>query len=119
MNSKTAIRWGAVLAIAIWLMGAIYIEFIDDDPLQYGITSSLAQQQMANCGGSYAQRSACKERILDQNQRSTFSTVWLLKVAIVFGPPALLWYLIVRLQRQPAPPPKKRKPAQRSEPEID
>ena len=119
MDSKKLVRWGALVAIAIWLVGAFYFQFIDDDT-GYGDKSVYAQQQMANCGGSYSQRSACKERILDQNQRDTFSTVWLLKVAIVFGPPALLWFLVLRLQRQaPAPAPKRRQPAHRSEPEID
>lgn len=100
MNNKLILRVASLVTIAIWLVIAIWWQFILVPPDEYGIDSPVVQAQMAACTGTYQQRAECKEQIIDANERSVFSTVWLEKVGIIFLPPALLWYLLMQSEKE-------------------
>ncbi len=105
MRTASLLRILVLVASALWAAITIYQEFIDVDASQYGITSPEAKQRMENCTGNYQQRSACKEQILDEEQRSEFIP-YLQKAAIVMVPPIALWYLVSRATRERAPKPE-------------
>ena len=87
------------LVSLFWALLTVYTEFIEANPNQYTFGSADVQQQMANCAGTFQQRYECKERILDAQQQRGF-IVWGEKVAVILGPPLLLWALVGYTARQ-------------------
>lgn len=96
----------------IWGALTIYTEIIEADPDAYSIRSPEVRQQLENCTGTFAQRQACAERITEERQQLGF-LVWCGKVAIILGPPLVLWGLtgLASRQRRGEPEPAPRRPA--------
>jgi hypothetical protein len=77
----------------------VYSQFFDVDPNQYGFRSPEIEQKMKNCAGSYEQRYKCKEALIIEKGHDSF-LIWISKMALVFGPPSILWALIRVAMRQ-------------------
>jgi hypothetical protein len=90
----------------IWASLFTWTEIIDADPDKYSVNSPEFKQELANCAGNFAQRQACAERIAEAHQQLGFLN-WLEKVAIILGPPVVLWGLLAyatrEANREPAP----------------
>lgn len=90
----------------IWASLFTWTEIIDADPDAYSVNSPEFRQELANCAGNFAQRQACAERIAEAHQQIGFLN-WLEKVAIILGPPLILWGLLAYATREasraPAP----------------
>jgi hypothetical protein len=99
-----------VVGIVSLFWGALFTwtEIIDASPNQYSINSPEMKQRLANCSGNFEQRQACAEQIAEQLQQRGF-LVWCKKVALILGPPLVLWTLMGvynrQQEREPAPPP--------------
>jgi hypothetical protein len=109
VNFGTVLKWSAGAAITLWMIITIYQSFIIVDPDQYGFLAADVQSQMQNCTGNFQQRYDCKEEIIEAKQHRSF-VVWGGKVALVFGPPAVLWFLVTWATRET----KKKGPAPRA-----
>jgi len=83
----------------LWASLFTWTEIIDADPDQFSIKSARVKQEFANCSGSFAQRQACAEEITNRQQQIGF-LVWCKKVAIILGPPLVLYSLVGVLNRQ-------------------
>lgn len=83
----------------IWASLFTYTEIIDADPDQFSIKSATVKQEFANCSGNFQQRQACAEEITNRQQQIGF-LVWCKKVAIILGPPLILYGLVGLLNRQ-------------------
>lgn len=68
-------------------------QFFDVDPNQYGFRSPEIEQKMKNCAGSFEQRYKCKEALIIEKGHDSFM-IWIAKMALVFGPPAILLGLV-------------------------
>ena len=94
----------------VWASLFAWTEIIDADPDQYSIKSARVKQEFANCNGTFQQRQECAERITEAQQQLGF-LVWCKKVAIVLGPPLVLWGLMGlwtrQQQRSPTAPPRR------------
>jgi hypothetical protein len=87
------------VVIVIWAGFFTYTEIIDADPDEYSIKSPAVKQAMQSCSGNFQQRQACAERISTDRQQLGF-LVWCEKVAIILGPPVVLWWLTSLATRQ-------------------
>jgi len=87
------------LVSLVWASLTFYSEIILEDPDQYSIKSARVKQEMANCSGTFAQRQECAERITDAQEQLGF-LVWCEKLAIILGPPLVLWGLLGYSARQ-------------------
>lgn len=100
------------VVIVIWAGFFTWTEIIDSDPDEYSIKSPQVRQQLESCAGNFQQRQACAERITTSRQQLGF-VVWCEKVAIILGPPIVLWWLMSLATRQrsrrpqPAPAPRR------------
>lgn len=83
----------------LWASLFTWTEIIDQDPDQFSIKSAKVKQEFANCSGSFAQRQECAERITEAQQQLGF-LVWCEKVAIILGPPLVLYGLVNLLNRE-------------------
>lgn len=117
---RVVLNWVATAVCALWMGVTVYSQFFDVDPNQYGFRSPEIEQKMKNCAGSFEQRYKCKEALIIEKGHDSF-LIWISKMALVFGPPAILLALVRVAIRQRdgeetdgynAPPPssiKKRK----------
>lgn len=117
---RVVLNWVATAVCALWMGVTVYSQFFDVDPNQYSFRSPEIEQRMKNCAGSYEQRYKCKEALIIEKGHDSF-LIWISKMALVFGPPAILLALVRVAIRQResreidsynAPPPssiKKRK----------
>jgi hypothetical protein len=99
MDSRTVLKWLAVIASAIWISVTIYQEFIEIDPTQYGFRSPEVEARMKACGGSFQQRYECKEAVIIAKGHDSF-VIWMEKVALILGPPIVVAILIGRVGRE-------------------
>lgn len=83
----------AMAACVLWMGAAVYFQFFSVDPDQYGFRSPEVERQIQNCGGSFEQRYKCKDTLIIQKERGSFM-IWVLKMVLVFGPPAALLALV-------------------------
>lgn len=90
----------------IWASLFTWTEIIDADPSVYSINSPEMRQRLASCAGNFAQRQECAEKIAEELQQRGFLD-WLEKVAVILGPPLVLWGLLAyatrEANREPAP----------------
>ena len=86
------LSWGVTAICAIWMGLTLYGQFLAVDPDQYSFRSPEIEQKMKDCAGSYEQRYKCKEALIIEKGHNSFM-IWLGKMALVFGPPAVLWNL--------------------------
>lgn len=90
----------------VWASLFTWTEIIDANPDVYSIQSPEMRQRLASCAGNFAQRQECAEKIAEELQQRGFLD-WLEKVAIILGPPLVLWGLLAystrEANRQPAP----------------
>lgn len=96
---RTILNWVATAVCALWMGVTVYSQFFDVDPDQYSFRSPELEQKMKNCSGSFEQRYKCKNDLIIEKGRDSF-LIWLSKMALVFGPPAILWSLIGVATRQ-------------------
>ena len=99
----------------VWASLFTWTEIIDADPDQYSIKSTRVKQDLTSCNGTFQQRQECAERITEAQQQLGF-LVWCEKVAIILGPPLVLWGLMGLWSRQlgrspTAPAPRRVAPA--------
>ena len=99
---------GIVVGIVslIWAGLFTWTEVIDASPTEFSINSPEMKQRMSNCSGNFEQRQLCAEGIAEELQQRGF-LVWCKKVALILGPPLVLWGLMSLLNRRidgaPAP----------------
>ncbi len=89
------------VVIVLWSGFFTWTEIIEADPDEYSIKSPAVKQQLESCSGNFQQRQACAERITTSRQQLGF-LVWCEKVAIILGPPLILWGLVNYATRQRA-----------------
>lgn len=83
----------AVLISLAWIAWAGWQQFaaLPEEAVQHH-GSDVVKDRMKDCEGSFKQRYECKEAIVIQSGRDTFNNM-MMRLAIVFGPPALLGIL--------------------------
>ena len=96
---RVVLNWVATAVCALWMGVTVYSQFFDVDPNQYSFRSPEIEQKMKNCAGSYEQRYKCKEALIIEKGHDSF-LIWISKMALVFGPPSILWALIRVAMRQ-------------------
>ncbi|HVI49863.1 MAG TPA: hypothetical protein VM661_01490 [Candidatus Sulfotelmatobacter sp.] len=96
---RTVLNWVATAVCALWMGVTVYSQFFDVDPNQYGFRSPEIEQKMKNCSGSFEQRYKCKEALIIEKGHDSF-LIWISKMALVFGPPAILLALVRVAVRQ-------------------
>jgi hypothetical protein len=106
MNTRSILKWIALIASAIWMSVTTYQEFLDVDPTQFGFRSSEVEAQMKGCGGSFQQRYDCKEEIIIAKGYESF-LVWVEKSTFVLGPPLMLALVLGWSSRDKAPNPER------------
>jgi hypothetical protein len=92
------LKWCAVAVSVIWIAAAGYgeltkIEMPDD------FRSAGYKREAERCAGDFARRYECKSQIIIGNDNSTFYD-WVLRLGIVFVPPALIALLYNRVQER-------------------
>ena len=93
------LNWIVTLVCTLWMVGALYVQFIAVNPDQYGFRNPVIEQEMQNCAGSFEQRYNCKEALIIAKGHASF-LIWLGKMALVLGPPVVVWNLL-RLAARP------------------
>lgn len=109
----TALRVGTMILGAMWMALFVYTDFIDTNPALNSFDAPDVREQMQACNGNYQQRYECKESIIIAKNQGEF-LIWLKEVAVIMGPPLVLWWLVQKAtaQRQKAPQaPQRRRPA--------
>ena len=96
---RVVLNWVATAVCALWMGVTVYSQFFDVDPNQYGFRSPEIEQRMKNCSGSFEQRYKCKEALIIEKGHDSF-LIWISKMALVFGPPAILLALVRVAVRQ-------------------
>jgi len=92
---------GYVVGIISLIWGALFAWdlVIDASPNQFSINSPEMKQRLANCSGSFEQRQSCAEKIAEELQQRGF-LAWSKNLAIILGPPVVLWTLLGVYNRQ-------------------
>jgi len=90
---RTVLNWVTTTVCALWMGVTVYSQFFDVDPSQYGFRSPELEQKMKNCSGSFEQRYKCKEALIIEKNNDSF-LIWISKMALVFGPPAIVLALV-------------------------
>jgi hypothetical protein len=98
IDTRTVLKWIAVVASLIWISVTFYQEFLDVDPDQYGFRSADVEARMKSCGGSFQQRYECKEAIIIAKGHDSF-LLWVEKATLVLAPPLVLAFLLNRTGR--------------------
>jgi hypothetical protein len=87
------LRWTGWLILAGWLAFMINREFLDVDPNLNGFRAPTVEAEMKNCTSEDMRvRYGCKERAILSGQRTQFVS-WSGSVALVFGPPIVVYWL--------------------------
>ena len=96
-NLRALTRSCVVVASTLWIAATVYEEFFDVDPSLYGFENPEMETRLRTCTGTFLERYRCKEDIIIEKGHHDF-LIWVVKVALVFGPPGVLFGLL-RLTR--------------------
>ena len=90
MSGSSFSKWMVIGASLLWMAWAGWDQFgnLTEDDLE-NHSSAVVQERMRDCSGTFKQRYECKENIVIQSGRNTFSAM-LGRIAIVVIPPILL-----------------------------
>jgi hypothetical protein len=93
-------KWLVTVVSLIWIAWAGWDQFgnISDSDLEHH-GSTAVQERMKDCSGTFKQRYECKENIVIQSGRNTFSAM-LGRLSIVVVPPILLAAALHMLSRR-------------------
>lgn len=86
-------RMVIVTVSTLWMAATVYTEFFIVLPGTYGYDTPEMQDRLSACTGTFLERYRCKDLVIIQKGRDDF-LIWLEKVALVFGPPAVLFGLL-------------------------
>ncbi len=90
MSGAKVGKWMVTVVSLAWMAWAGWDQFgnISENDVE-NHSSSAVQERMRDCSGTFKQRYECKENIVIQSGRSTFSAL-LGRLAIVVVPPIIL-----------------------------
>ena len=97
-RQMSILKWGALAVGLIWAIAAGWGE-LSKMELPDNFRSTSYKRQAEKCEGSFQNRFDCKSAIIINSDNSTFND-WVLRFAIVFGPPVLIWVLYNQVQRR-------------------
>jgi hypothetical protein len=92
------LKWCAVAVSVLWMAAAGWGE-LSKIALPNDFRSASYKHEAEHCAGSFASRYECKSSIIIGNDNSTFYD-WVLRLAIVFVPPALIGILYSKVEER-------------------